>query len=129
MMTEFRIYELTRESSRLFGYYWAGDADFPAKENWDNQLSVQDMQRGYNGMRIVLRRPPDYEELLVMASGWMPWQVNLLTVDGMNLSRGFVPLSLFTLYPTDIETGFARFSTAGMEGPLTTYMLTARRAQ
>ena len=128
MMTEFRIYELTRTEGKLYGQFFATDSEFPQRGEY--QLHVPRVNGpSWDGMRLCLHRPPDYEELFVMATGWLPWLVNLRAMDGFVFSRSYLPISVFTLHPTDVETGFARFTTAAIpDSPLMTYMVTARRS-
>lgn len=127
MRTEYRVYELKRDESRLYGYFIL---DFqPAKDHGEYQMIVPNLNGpGWDGLRLWTHRHPDYEELLVMATGWLPLQVRLETMSGMWLSRDYLPMSYYTAHATDMETGFARFSTAGMEGPIVTYLVTARRS-
>lgn len=99
------------------------------RANIETQIHIQDWMNSAWFMRVCMWQPPDVEELLVMATGWRPLVVNLLAPDGTYLTRTRLPLTWFTLYPTDCETGFVRFSTAHIpDNRFTSFLLTARRA-
>lgn len=129
-MTEFRIYEFTRDKGHLYASYFY-DARLLRESAGETHLHMFSPLRSYEAMRpIIFPDPPECDDLFIESMGWSPHIVNLQTDDGCVLSRSNLPLTWFSLYPTDCETGFARFSTAGFyDRPLTSYMVTARRSQ
>jgi hypothetical protein len=127
VLTEFKIWELTRLTGRLYGEEIFGAELLPTNGS-SSRIRFMDRSNPVNIMDLELRQPSGYEELLVMTTGWRPIQMQLIMNGCWYLSRDYRPMSWFTQFPTDVATGFCRFTTEGMTDlPFTSYLVTARR--